>query len=76
MPKGDEPNAVTLMVPSTDPEKKEDDTPKHDKGKEPEFGNKDGKDEAEIVRRYWSVLTSSPRRTSSSRRNWRCSLSV
>lgn len=45
MPGSDEPNAVTLMVTSTDPEKKEDDKPKHDKGKEPEKEIKD-----EIVR--------------------------
>lgn len=46
MPEENDPNSVTLMVPSTDPEKKEDPTPKHSKGKEPA----DDKDEPEIVR--------------------------
>ncbi|CAK9782743.1 endopeptidase [Cutaneotrichosporon oleaginosum] len=34
-----DPNSVTIMVPSKDPEQKEDPTPKHTKGKEP--GDKD-----------------------------------
>ncbi|KAL1406243.1 proteasome regulatory particle base subunit [Vanrija albida] len=41
-----DPREVTLMVPSEDPEKKEDDKPKHEKGKEP--GTDKDKDEPEI----------------------------
>jgi len=47
MPEQDDPRAVSLMVPSKDPEKEEDPTPKHSKGKLREPEN----DEPEIVRR-------------------------
>ncbi|GMK57829.1 hypothetical protein CspeluHIS016_0406630 [Cutaneotrichosporon spelunceum] len=36
MAEQNDPNSVTIMVPSKDPEQKEDLTPKHSKGKEPE----------------------------------------
>lgn len=42
---GKDPNAVDIMVPSKDPEKEEDLTPKHDKGKQ----RQDEKEEPEIV---------------------------
>lgn len=42
---GKDPNAVDIMVTSTDPEKEEDLTPKHDKGKQ----RQDEKEEPEIV---------------------------
>jgi hypothetical protein len=44
MAEQNDPNSVTIMVPSKDPEQKEDPTPKHSKGKEPE-----DKDVPEIV---------------------------
>lgn len=44
---GKDPKAVDIMVPSTDPEKEEDLTPKHDKGKQ----RQDEKEEPEIVSR-------------------------
>lgn len=58
-----DPREVTLMVPSEDPEKKEDTKPKNDKGKEP--GTDKDKDEPEIVsdppllRSFASMLTAS-----------------
>lgn len=45
MPDEQEPNTVTIMVPSKDPEKEEDLTPKHSKGKL----ILDEKDDQEIV---------------------------
>lgn len=45
MPDEKDPRAVEIMVPSTDPEKEEDLTPKHDKGKQ----RVEEKDEPEIV---------------------------
>ncbi|BEJ12927.1 hypothetical protein CspHIS471_0301010 [Cutaneotrichosporon sp. HIS471] len=45
MAEQNDPNSVTIMVPSKDPEKKEDLTPKHSKGKEP--GDKDVPDISE-----------------------------
>lgn len=62
---GKDPNAVDIMVPSKDPEKEEDLTPKHDKGKQ----RQDEKDEPEIVSRpsakpVLAQLSSVPRITS------------
>lgn len=55
MAEENDPNSVTLMVKSKDPEKEEDLKPKHDKGKEPS----DDKDEPEIVRAEYSRDTGS-----------------
>lgn len=48
MPDEEEPRAVSIPVPSKDPEKEEDPTPKHSKGK---WKDPKEEDEPEIVSR-------------------------
>lgn len=71
MAEQNDPNSVTIMVPSKDPEQKEDLTPKHSKGKEPE-----DKDVTEIVGAVCDDADGSRRRTCSSRPSSRCLLSA